>query len=71
VAVGAGNCGVSPDVASRLGLAGCGLLPDGWMDARVLMPQAIRTHHTPYIPLFLFSVPIITTAAVAATLLQR
>jgi hypothetical protein len=38
VAAGAGNCGVSPDVASRSGLAGCGLLPGGWMDARVLMP---------------------------------
>jgi hypothetical protein len=32
VAAGAGNCGVSPDVASRSGLAGCGLLPGGWMD---------------------------------------
>jgi hypothetical protein len=38
VAAGAGNCGVSPDVASRSGLAGCDLLPGGWMDARVLMP---------------------------------
>jgi hypothetical protein len=38
VAAVARNCGVSPDVASRSGLASWGLLPGGWMDARVLMP---------------------------------